>query len=85
MLREQASQEELEEVTKLKKKAVRESKQNTFRKQVDKLASSSKFWKLAKWGKSKANKTSDLPLVSDLKTQEGLAKRFEKKTKSFSA
>ena len=48
VLRGQASQEELEEATKLKKKAVREGKQNTFRKQVHELASSSKFWKLAK-------------------------------------
>ena len=79
VLRGQASQEELEEATKLKKKAVREGKQNTFRKQVHELASSSKFWKLAKWGKSKANKT------PDLETQEGLAKSFEEKTKSFSA
>ena len=68
MLRGQASQEELEEVTKLKKKAVREGKQNTFRKQIHKLASSLKFWKLTKWRKSKANKISDLPLVSDLET-----------------
>ena len=85
MLRGQASQEELEEATKLKRKAVREGKQNTVRKQVHELASSSKFWKLAKWGKSKANKTPDLPLVPDLETQEGLAKSFEEKTKSFSA
>ena len=85
VLRGQASQEELEEATKLKKKAVREGKQNTFRKQVHELASPSKFWKLAKWGKSKANKTPDLPLVPDLETQEGLAKSFEEKTKSFSA
>ena len=48
VLRGQASQEELEQATKLKKKAVREGKQNTFRKQVHELASFSKFWKLAK-------------------------------------
>ena len=59
-------------------------KQNTFRHQIHELASSSKFWKLAKWGKSKANKTSDLPLVPDLETQEGIAKTFEEKTKAFS-
>ena len=39
VLRGQVSQEELEEATKLKKKAVREGKQNTFRKQVHELAS----------------------------------------------
>ena len=49
----QASQEELEQATKLKKKAVRDGKQNTFRHQIHELASSSKFWKLAKWGRSK--------------------------------
>ena len=48
------------------------------------LASSSKFWKLAKWGKTKANRTPDLPLVPDLETQEGLAKTFEEKTIAFS-
>ena len=48
------------------------------------MASSSKFWKLAKWGKAKANTTPDLPLVPDLETQEGLAKTFEEKTKAFS-
>ena len=80
----QASQEELEQATKLKKKAVRDRKQNTFRHQIHELASSSKFWKLAKWGKSKANKTPDLPLVPDLETQEGIAKTFEEKTKAFS-
>ena len=52
---------------------------------VHELASSSKFWKLAKWGKTKANRTPDLPLVPDLETQEGLAKTFEEKTKAFSA
>ena len=80
----QASQEELEQATKLKKKAVRDGKQNTFRHQIHELASSSKFWKLAKWGKSKANKTPDLPLVPDLETQKGIAKTFEEKTKAFS-
>ena len=80
----QASQEELEQATKLKKKAVRDGKQNTFRHQIHELASSSKFWKLAKWGKSKANKTPDLPLVPDPETQEGIAKTFEEKTKAFS-
>ena len=48
------------------------------------MASSSKFWKLAKWGKTKANTTPDLPLVPDLETQEELAKTFEEKTKAFS-
>ena len=84
MQKRQASQEELEQATKLKKKAVRDGKQNTFRHQIHELASSSKFWKLAKWGRSKANKTSDLPLVPDLETQEGIAKTFEEKTKAFS-
>ena len=68
VLREQTSQEDLEQATKNKKKAVREGKQNTFRQQVHELASSSKFWKLAKWGKTKANRTSDLSLVPDLET-----------------
>ena len=85
VLRGQVSQEDLEQATKNKKKAVREVKQTTFRQQVHELASSSKFWKLAKWGKTKANRTSDLPLVPDLETQEGLAKTFEEKTKAFSA
>ena len=82
--KKQASQEELEQATKLKKKTVRDGKQNTFRHQIHELASSSKFWKLAKWGKSKANKTPDLPLVPDPETQEGIAKTFEEKTKVFS-
>ena len=82
--RRQASQEKLEQATKLKKKVIRDGKQNTFRHQIHELASSSKFWKLAKWGKSKANKTPDLPLVPDLETQEGTAKTFEEKTKAFS-
>ena len=85
VLRGQASQEDLEQATKNKKKAVREGKQTTFRQQVHELASSSKFWKLAKWGKTKANRTPDLPLVPDLETEEGLAKTFEEKTKAFSA
>ena len=68
-----------------RKKTVRKRKQTTFRQQVHKLASSSKFWKLAKWGKTKANRTSDLPLVPDLETQKRLAKTFEEKTKVFSA
>ena len=64
--------------------AIRDGKQNTFRHQIHELARSSKFWKLAKWGKSKANKTPDLSLVPDLETQEGTAKIFEEKTKAFS-
>ena len=82
--RRQASPAQLEQAIKLKKKAVREGKQHTFRRQVHDMASSSKFWKLAKWGKTKANTTPDLPLVPDLETQEGLAKTFEEKTKAFS-
>ena len=84
MQRRQASLAQLEQAIKLKKKAVREGKQLTFRRQVHDMASSSKFWKLAKWGKIKANTIPNLPLVPDLETQEGLAKIFEEKTKAFS-
>ena len=48
------------------------------------MANFSKFWKLAKWGKTNANTIPNLPLVSDLETQEKLAKAFEEETKAFS-
>ena len=47
------------------------------------MANFSKFWKLAKWGKTKVNIIPNFSLVSDLETQEGIAKAFEEKTKAF--
>ena len=56
----------LEKVIKEKKHLIKNAKRKIFREQLQNLAETQKHWKIAKWGKEKAGKPPELPIVPEL-------------------
>ena len=74
----------LERVIKKKKHLIKNAKRKIFREQLQNLAETQKHWKIAKWGKEKAGKLPELPIVQELTKQDGeTARTFTEKVEVF--
>ena len=74
----------LEKVIKEKKHLIKNAKRKIFREQLQNLAETQKHWKIAKWGKEKAGKPPELPIVPELTKQDGeTARTFTEKVEVF--
>ena len=74
----------LEKVIKEKKHLIKNTKRKILREQLQNLAETQKHWKIAKWGKEKAGKPPELPIVPELTKQDGeTARTFTEKVEVF--
>ena len=74
----------LEKVIKKKKYLIKNAKRKTFREQLQNLAETQKHWKIARWGKEKAGKPPELPIVPELTKQDReTARTFTEKVEVF--
>ena len=76
--------QKLEKVIKEKKSLIKNAKRKTFRTQLQNIAETQKYWKIARWGKEKAGKLPELPIVPELtKHDGGIATTFAEKAEVF--
>ena len=50
---------------------IQKAKRNTFRTQLQNMADTQQYWRIAKWGKEKAGKPPELPIVPELTKPDG--------------
>jgi len=72
-----------QEASRAKQKIIAEAKRKQFREAIAEAAEGNSIWRLAKWGRTKAQLPPELPIMPTLTTSEGQAVTFQEKAEAL--